>query len=325
MSDSVSVDIRPDDQAGIDEAFHLLADKTRLDILKALWSIQDPVDPSPVAFTEIKEQVDVDDPGRLNYHLGKLSTYFIRRTDDGYELREAGKRIMRVVISGTVVDRPTIESVEIEAACLFCGGSTEMAYEDGQRYHYCSECDARCVGDYPPSLLGKENLPAAGLVNRSADEIYRAGDIWLKHRRESVFDGVCPECSGQMTVERIRICEDHDHKPVQTNKTEACDVCGSMFWGMVYHVCEVCRYTWKDSTAFYPTTQPAVIAFYQEHGIELDTAVHEKRRHIFDIEDNQEVVSTDPLRIRISICLDGDELHLTYDEGMRVVDVNRSS
>lgn len=325
MTDLGSVAFTPDEQAPMDEAFQLLADETRLAILTALWETQDPVDPSPIAFNDLKELVDVDDPGRLNYHLSELSTDFIRRTDDGYELREAGKRIMRVVVSGTVIDRPTIEPVEIDVSCLYCGGSTEMSYKEGQRFHYCSECDARCVGDYPTSLLGKEELPAAGLVNRTPNEIYRKGDIWIKARRDSVFNRVCPECSGRMPVERIRICKDHDHKPKQTNKTEVCDVCGSMFWGMVYHVCEVCKYTWKDSTVFYPTIQPAVIAFYYEHGIELETELHEKRRHLFNLEESQEVVSKDPLKIGISIRLDGDELTLTYDENMRIADISRAS
>lgn len=325
MDDTVAVPEKPIEQASMDEAFQLLSDDNRLAILKSLWNLQDPIDPSPVPFSELKEQVDIDDPGQFNYHLGKLSSHFVRRTDEGYELREAGRRIMRVVLSGTAIDRPSIEPVEIDVSCLFCGGSTEMSYEDGHRYHYCSNCDARCVGDYPPSLLGKENLPAAGLVNRTPDEIYRKGDIWIENRRNSAINGVCPECSGRMPVERIRICEDHDYKPSQTNKEEACDVCGSMFWGMVYHVCEVCKYTWKDSTVYYPPNEPAVIAFYYEHGIELDTEIHEKRRHLFELEDNQEVISDDPLRIRISIRLEGDELHLTYDEGMRVADVSRSS
>lgn len=325
MSNSGSVTGITDERASTDEAFQLLSDDTRLSIMQALWEAYDPMDPTPVTFSDLRDRTDIDDPGRLNYHLGKLRTHFIRRTEDGYELREAGKRIMSIVLSGTAIDRPTIERIEIDVSCLFCGGSTEMSYEDGQRFHYCTECQARCVGDYPPGLLGKEELPAAGLLNRTPNEIYREGDIWIKERRDSVLNGVCPECSGRMPVERIRICEDHDHNPRRTNKEEACAVCGSMFWGMVYHVCEVCKYRWKDSTSYYPPTEPAVIAFYYEHGIELDPASHENRRYLFELEDNQEVVSHDPLRIRISIRLDGDELHLTYDEQMSVIDMSRSS
>lgn len=34
-------------------------------------------------FSELRERVNVDDPGRLNYHLNELTTHFVRRTEDG--------------------------------------------------------------------------------------------------------------------------------------------------------------------------------------------------------------------------------------------------
>lgn len=323
MDDPIPTEMRREAAATQDEAIQLLSDNTRVEILHALWEAHDPTNPAPMRFSALRERVGVDDPGRLNYHLNKLMTHFIRRTDDGYELREAGKRIVQVLIAGTAIDPLTVEPVPIDVSCLFCGGLTEMYYEDGLRYHRCTDCKARCVGSYPPSLLSKEELPPAGILNRTSNEIYKEGEVWVKHRRESVMEGVCPECSGSMPVERIRICEDHDHKPIQTNKEEVCETCGSMFWGMVYHVCEVCKHTWKDPTIYYPVIYPAVIAFYYEHGIEMDSASHEKRAHLFDLEDCQEVVSADPLRIQISICLDGDELRITFDEQMSAVDVNR--
>lgn len=68
--------------------------------------------------------VDVDDPGRLNYHLGKLAEHYLTRTDDGYELTEAGKRIMRVVISGSAIDDVSIHPVEVNVSCMYCDGPT---------------------------------------------------------------------------------------------------------------------------------------------------------------------------------------------------------
>lgn len=172
MSDSVSVAALPDDQASIDEAFQLLADETRLSILKALWEAHDPMNPEPVSFSDLRERIDIEDPGRLNYHLGKLTSHFIRRNDDGYELREAGKRIMRVVISGTAIDGVTIDTSKIDVACIYCGGETAIDYQDGLLSHRCLNCSSRCVADYPPSLLSQMELPAAGLLDRTPDEVY---------------------------------------------------------------------------------------------------------------------------------------------------------
>ncbi|MDX1746058.1 MAG: helix-turn-helix domain-containing protein, partial [Halobacteriales archaeon] len=249
-----------------DDAFRLLADGTRLSILKALWDGHDPMDPSPMTFSELRERLGVDDPGRLNYHLGKLTTHFIRRTDDGYELREVGKRIMRVVVSGMAVDDIMIDPVQIDVSCIFCDGPTEIFYEDGFLAHRCTGCTSRCVVDYPPSVLSREELPPAVLLDRTNDEIYYLNRVWMANREESAKNGVCPECAGSMPVASIRICEDHDPDPTHD---EVCETCGSIFWGMVYLVCDVCKFFLKLPTLMYPPSHPAVIAFYYDHGIEF--------------------------------------------------------
>lgn len=317
MDDVTPIQAIRDDRTSADEAFQLLADETRLAILRALWDAHDPMEPRPVSFTELREQLGADDPGRLNYHLGKLTTHFIRRTDDGYELREAGKRIMRVVISGTAVDDVTIDPVEIDVSCIFCDAPTEISYEDGILSHRCMGCTSRCVIDYPPSVLSREELPPAGLLNRTHDEIYYLNRVWMANREESAKDGVCPECSGPMPVETVRICEDHDPDPTHD---EVCEHCGSIFWGMVYHVCAVCKFMLQIPTLMYPPSHPAVIAFYYDHGVEFDIASHEDHGYLLDY--REEVVSEDPLRIRTTIPLDGDELRLEYDDQMQVVSVD---
>lgn len=74
-------------------------------------------------------------------------------------------------------------------------------------------------------------------------------------------------------------------------------------------------------TLFYPTRQPAVIAFYYEHGIEFDLATYEQRTHLLDYQ--EELLSEDPLRLCISIPLEEVKLRLTFDERMDVVDISR--
>lgn len=316
MESFTPVDTIPDEGAAIDGAFGLVGDDTRLAILQALWDAYDPLDPAPVPFSELREAVGVEDPGRFNYHLGKLKTHFVRQTPDGYELREAGKRIMRVVISGTAVDEVSIEPIEIDVECIFCGAPTEVEYEDGLLSHRCLGCTSRCVAEYPPSLLSQEELPPAGLVDRSPDEIYYLNRVWMTYREGSAKAGVCPECAGPMPVDEIRICEDHDPDP---NHDEVCEQCGSIFWGMVFHTCTVCKFYLQIPTLFYPPSHPAVIAFYYEHGVEFDLASHEDHGYLLDYE--EELISEDPFRIRTTIPFDGDEIAVEFDDRMRVVDV----
>lgn len=299
-----------------DQAFALLADETRLGILKALWELSDPLDPVPIPFSTLRSRVGTKDPGQFNYHLSKLAEQYIRRTDDGYVFREAGERIVRVIISGVTTDSRYFDPVEIGVACLFCGEETAFSYRNGWGLHQCTSCHARCVEEYPPGQLSKEELPTSGLVNRSPAEVYVAHRIWEKHREASVMERICPECSGDMPVAKLRICQDHDPDPLAS---EVCDSCGSIFWGVAYHVCEVCKNLDRLPTFFYPSIHPAVIAFYYDHGIDFDIGTAESRSRIIEYEET--LVSEDPLRIRTTIREGDDAIHLEFDESMQVVEV----
>lgn len=300
------------------EAFQLLSDETRLDILRALWEAQEPMDSSPTRFADLRDRVKADDPGRLNYHLNKLTTHFIRRTEDGYELREAGRRILRMLLSGTAIDNPEIEPVPVDMSCWYCGGQTEWSYRNGWRMLECVSCDARCVESFPPGVISKNEFPPSGLLDRTPDELNEADRIWSAHRRASVMDEVCPECAGPMPVQSLAICD--DHQP-DWDSYQFCDACGSIFWMLVSHVCEVCKYSWRLPTLFYPSRLPAVVAFYYEHGVEFDLATYEQRTHL--LEYGEAVLSEDPVRIRITIPLAGDQLHITFDEQMDVLELTR--
>ncbi|WP_101294461.1 DUF7351 domain-containing protein [Halegenticoccus soli] len=306
------------DPSTANEAFKLLSDETRLEILQVLWEAHDPVDGTSIRFAELRERVGVEDPGRLNYHLNKLMDTFVRRTEDGYELMDSGKRIVRMLLSGTAIDDPEIEPVAVDISCWYCGGQPEWSYWEGWRYLECTNCEARCVESFPPGVISKTEFPPSGLRGRTPNEINEADRIWGTHRRASVMDGVCPECAGEMPITSVDICE--DHQP-DWNEYQFCENCGSIFWMLVSHVCEGCKYRWRMPTLFYPSRHPAVVAFYYEHGIEFDLATYEQRAYLLDFE--EELLSEDPLRIRISIPLEGDVLGLTYDDRMEVVDVNR--
>jgi len=308
---------RPDPSKA-NEAFTILSDETRLKVLQALWEAHDPADETPMRFAQLRERIGVEDPGRLNYHLNKLLGHFVRRTDDGYELMDAGKRIVRILLSGTAIDDPEIEPVAVDISCWYCGGQPEWSYREGWRYLECTNCDARCVESFPPGVISKTEFPPSGLRGRTPNEINEADRIWGAHRRASVMDGVCPECAGEMPVTSVEICE--DHQP-DWDEYQYCEGCGSIFWMLVSHVCEGCKYRWRMPTLFYPSRHPAVVAFYYDHGNEFDLATYEQRELLLRFE--EELLSEDPLRICISIPLGDEVLRLTYDDQMEVVDVDR--
>lgn len=50
-----------------EEAFAVLGNEIRVDILRALWEAGE-----PLAYSELQERIGVCDSGRFNYHLRKL-------------------------------------------------------------------------------------------------------------------------------------------------------------------------------------------------------------------------------------------------------------
>lgn len=299
-----------------DEAFALLSDGNRIDILRTIWEATDPLDPSPVPFSDIQGRVNIADPGRLNYHLNKLTTHFIHRTSDGYVLREPGRRIVRVLVSGTAIAQPSIEPVEIDATCVFCGAGVLLSYGDGWRYLECTECDAQCVDSYPDGVLSMHELPPSGVAGRTPDEIHEADMIWSEHRRALVIDGICPDCAGPMPVTSIRVCEDHNPS---AEDGEVCENCGSIFWTDVANVCESCKSVWTLPIQFHIATHPEVVAFYHDHGVDFHLATYENRSYLLSFQ--EEMISEDPLRIEVTIPFDDDELRVTIDEQVNVIDI----
>ncbi len=307
------------DAAAKNEAFKLLSDGTRLELLQALWEVHDPENREPMRFSDLREQVSIDDSGQVHYHLDKLTDHFVRHSEDGYELRESGKRIVRMLLSGTALDDPEIEPVEIDESCPYCGGQPLLSYRDGWRYLECTNCDVRCVPSFPPGVISMSEFPPSGLRDRTPNEISRADWIWSAHRRASVMDGVCPECAGTMSITSINICD--DHQP-DWDEYQYCENCESIFRIIVSHICEQCKYHWAMPVSNYLTMEPAVTAFYYEHGIEFDFSTPEQFSLLLDIE--KELLSEDPLRIGITISLEGDELDLTFDGRMDVVSTDRN-
>lgn len=77
--------------------FSLLADETRLALVRELAAADD-----PVGFADLCSRVGLSDTGRFNYHLGKLRGTMVEKTPSGYVLTDAGDRVLDVV-----ADTPT--------------------------------------------------------------------------------------------------------------------------------------------------------------------------------------------------------------------------
>jgi hypothetical protein len=297
-----------------DDAFRILGSEVRIEILQALCEAHDPyADDNTVPFSALYEQIGYDDTGNFNYQLGKLTDHFVRQSDEGYELAETGFRIVRAVIAGATED-PTMGPAAVDVPCLRCGGAVEMTYEDGIVWARCTEC----VGLWPQQegeLIGF-GLPPNGLDTRTPEEVLNAAITYSLRQKETLRDGVCPDCGGTVDAS-LDVCENHNAGD------GICDACGTSFLGTITYTCRSCKYAFRTPSWDPVHHHPALIAFYHDRGIDHAHDSWSAMRRSFQW--HEELLSSDPPRIRIIVPHEGDELHVTLNEVGSVVNtsVNR--
>lgn len=305
------------------EAFSILGNETRLSILLALWEVFEPfTEKNAVPFSELRERVGMRDSGQFNYHLDKLEGNFVRKTDDGYELRRAGQQLVRTVIAGAGIEAPSLEPTEIDVACSLCGAPTAIIYQDEWLYLVCTECEGiyEQRHDRPRGILSGAVFNPAGFTNRSPEDVWRAAYITAFQDVQSAIEDICDTCSAPMDYS-LDICEDHAADGM-------CDSCGRQFAIMARFRCPVCKNHHIGPPRAIVAQHPAVIAFYYERGIPFQYKVDdfESVRRRTDLIENhdQELISEDPIRVRVTIRHEDDELQLTLDEELDVIEVSRS-
>ncbi|MEY7848729.1 winged helix-turn-helix domain-containing protein [Natrarchaeobius sp. A-rgal3] len=303
-----------------DDAFAILADETRFEIVRALWELYEPEDPSNVVkfsnlydvdtgitFSELYERVGYEDTGNFNYHLEQLTDHFVRRTESGYELTEAGFEIARSVVAGTVRKRPHFDSVEIDERCPRCEASVVLDYED---HHVTASC-RRCTGiwqdaDGADGVLFTFPFPPTGLSDRTHTEAFHAALGYNLQRVRSFIDGVCPDCSGKVE-ESFDVCALHE-----PDDGGGCPHCHRQHRTEVAEHCQRCKSVARGPLTIAILTRPAVTAFYSDHVIDHRFASWETFRLAQSIE--EEILEIDPVRIRLTVPCDGESLGLTVDE-----------
>jgi hypothetical protein len=294
-----------------DDAFALLGDATRIAILRALWAAYDPyAADNAVPFSALCDRVGADDTGNFNYHLGRLTGHFVRRTDEGYELAAPGFRVVRAIVAGAATGDPTLPPSSVDATCRRCGSPIEIDHEDGTTWARCTGCEG-----YWPRRGGEIfgfGLPPEGLRDRDPDAILRATIAYSIRRFETMTAGVCPECGGPVDAS-LAVCDDHDDDAV-------CDACGSRFVGVLTMVCTACKFPWRSPAYAAVSHHPAVVAFYYDRGVRHVPGTWAAIDRGLDWDET--VVATDPPSLRVAVAHDGDRLDLTLDETGTVVDVS---
>lgn len=275
-----------------DDAFKLLSDETRVAILQAVWAADD----TPITFTEIRNRIGRPDSGQFNYHIDKLRGHYLSRTDNGYELTQAGREVVRAVLAGTLTKEPSTEAMPIDVECVDCGGTLVARFEEHGHIE-CGDCGA---------IVMWNEFPPAGLEGRDGAELAWAFDRWTQRRFRLAMDGVCPSCAAPMEVTRVGSSSGDDS-----------DVAG-------LYTCSNCRYEARVPLFGHVFEHPAVVSFFHERGRNV---VGQPYWHLRSMarEFTESVRDEDPWRVAINIVADGDRITLTLDERFDVVDIELTS
>lgn len=231
----------------------------------------------------------------------------------------AGRQFIRAIIANAGFQETELAPTEIDLECPNCGSPTAVTYQHQRLYFVCTDCEGVIdLGEKHPSgvLSGWTANPTA-FSDRTAEEIYSAVRSVVYHNFAECAAGICPTCSGPI-VPSLNVCEDH-----RSATESACPECGQQFQCAGRFVCPICKSRSQMTLDSLSLRHPAVIAFYWEKGVELGIDSHATARAFLTQSANTtvEVLSVDPPSVRVTIRQDGDELQLTYDDELNVIEV----
>ncbi|MFC4451004.1 ArsR/SmtB family transcription factor [Halorussus aquaticus] len=275
------------------EAFSVIANETRLSILEALWKASD----RPVNFSELRREVGMRDSAQFNYHLKQLTDHFVVQTDDGYDFRQAGKKVVRAILAGSFNEHPEMGPFDVEGTCATCDGGLQAYYSDEMLVIECKECEKN-HGCYP--------FPPGGLNDRTREEIMDAFNQRVRHLHCLAADGVCPECNGRMSTTITR--DDEDFLGLEVR---------------VDHECEQCHHQLYSAVGLSLLDQSDVVTFHREHGVDLCTTPYWDLAWCVSDEQTT-ILSEDPWQILVEIPLDDEVLSVTLDGDLTVLELERS-
>lgn len=311
-----------------DDAFAVLGNETRISILRTLGESDE-----PLSFTELRDRVGVRQGGQFNYHLEKVVGHFVGKTDEGYMLRQPGRRVVQAVLSGAVTDDSELAYTEINKDCWWCGAPIVVRYEQERLDLYCTECDgtygdagvrrpSQIADTIPPvpadlGYLGAFFLPPAGVDTRTPDEAYRVGMVWEMLEYFAISSDICPRCSGSIMT-AARVCRDHD------DMDGLCQHCGNRKAVHLHVDCQNCIYRNEGTFVYALYGEPELMAFLIMNGASLlspDSDVH-----LFRVAGSydEEIISVDPFKARFTFTVDDESLTMTVDDDFAVINSTRS-
>lgn len=301
----------PDEGLTADEAFALVGNDVRAEILRALSQARGGQGVlESLSFSELYSRVDVDvTSSQFNYHLQELLGTFVERgeernaqldermagdLDEGYVLRPEGTILTRTIRSQVVSGSHSLEPFDTGFECHFCGTSVEAVYGNAVFMARCPGCD----------YMYEYDLTPPGGVDDDEEVLLEQVGRYLWHRRLTFADGVCPMCSNGLRTSFVvggeTVYPRSDRREVMINRW--CDHCGERSY---------------LRTGELLLREPALVAFCENNGIDAGAAKMWELE--FASTDRYvSVESTDPWRVSFHLPAESEEFHVELDEDLSV-------
>lgn len=288
------------------EIFRLLADETRLDILRAIAVAQSEREQAgagaaELTFSEVYDHVEVENTSKLSYHLGELTETYLRKSDDGYSLSHAGERIVRFILSGNYEQPESFGPEPVDGMCLFCG---EEALEAGLTHQFfridCTACERQVMG---------QPVTPAQVNTRDSDAILKSVKLRSAEDVRQIRREVCSECGANLSAEVVE---------VSGSALPSADPF------VVMSSCEKCLREYNSPLTYSVVYHPASIAFYWDHGIDVTSrGIWEFHEYVYEGRWTSERIASDPDEYEVVLRHEDDAVRLYLDSTGSVVRTER--
>lgn len=282
--------------AAFDETLGLLASEVRIDILRAAWEAF----PESLPFSELRSRVGMRDSGTFNYHVDTLVPEFLRKTDGAYTLTYAGRQAIGAAVSGRFTEATDVDAGPVTAGeCMHCGGEAVARYDDGLATVACADCE---------ELLAEMPLPPVAVEAIEPDRLPAVFSKHLLTRTRQLARGFCTLCHGRLdaTLTGLSAEASATYRPVLDVRFE----------------CRECGVRTSLNVGAVLMDHPAVIAFLYDAGIDL------RKTYVWEVlpllDPGANVRSENPLRLELSIRVDGETLTAVVDSSASVLEHTRN-
>ncbi|APW97548.1 transcriptional regulator [Halobiforma lacisalsi AJ5] len=284
------------------EAFGLLSDGTRIDVLREVAVAQSEGahtgGPAELSFSTLYDRVDIDNTSKLSYHLGELEGLFLRKTDGGYSLTHAGERIVRLLLSENYGAPTGFEGTDVSGTCPLCGAhSLEVSLENQFLTVACRDCER--------GIAGYEVTPAQ-VRDRSPSAVVETLAHRMSAHYRQVRGGVCPSCGGDLSLEVVEGGE------LEADPFRAVDRCRQ------------CLRSYSAPLTLRSTYHPEAIAFCWERGVDVLTlAPWELLGYASEGQWTGTRTATDPTEYEVTLRLEDDALRLELAADLSITATER--